>query len=488
MSQEKTVKKQEHIIPSLLFSLITIISGGLFGYQVIKMHILPDLYNLAFCGIIACLCLLLTLFLFLKKRSILAKLLSLLLSVLMLAGAAAAYSANTILSEVSSVNISTDIMGVYVMNDDPAQSIADAKDYTFGILQGLDRPNTDLCLSSIEEELGAPVAYHEYISVLNLADAMMEGEVDAILLNSGYLSLLEDDEERYQFLTDIRLIWSHEIVRDLSPAVKEEPEEEETPRSSFVVYLSGNDSAGALSSVGRSDVNILMAVNPNTSRILLVNTPRDYYVETPVSGEDRDKLTHAGIYGVDVSMSTLSNLYHIPVDHYIRLNFSGFTQIIDALGGITVCNDTEFSSRGYYYPIGNIDLSGDAALAFARERYSFIEGDRKRGENQQAVIAAVIRKVASPAILTNYTQLLKAVGGAFETDLSQDEIAELVQRQLSDGTDWQISSIAVDGSNDIGNNFSMPNSHVYRMIPNWETVDKAEKQLREVLGLPARTE
>ena len=217
--------------------------------------------------------------------------------------------------------------------------------------------------------------------------------------------------------------------------------------SPFVLYVSGNDSEGELKANGRSDVNMLIAVNPQTGKILLVNTPRDYYVNLPGIGE-LDKLTHAGIYGVDESMKTLAELYGIPIQYYVKLNFTGFEEIIDALGGVTVESDVDFTVANWHYVVGENDLSGIEALAFARERYSFTTGDRQRGKNQQAVIRGVVKKVCSPAILTNYLDLLHAAEGTVETNMAMKDITALVKYQLDKGINWDIESISADGTGD----------------------------------------
>lgn len=315
----------------------------------------------------------------------------------------------------------------------------------------------------------------------------------AIIINDAYFAFLEDDELLSNFVEQIRLLWSFEIQRELTDntetisdgTTESEYEDRGTIVTSdpFVVYISGNDSSGKLKSVGRSDVNVLMAVNPSTNEILLVSTPRDYFVEISVADGAKDKLTHAGIYGIDVSMDALENLYQVPIQYYIRLNFSGFINIIDALGGVTVESDVEFSVGDWHYTIGENQLTGIEALAFARERYSFASGDRQRGKNQEAVIKAVIKKVASPAILLNYAELMDAVSGTVETNFSQDEITSLVQMQLSEGKEWSVTAISVDGTDNKGPCYSIPNSNVYRMIPNMESVDYVIAQLQVILGL-----
>ena len=220
----------------------------------------------------------------------------------------------------------------------------------------------------------------------------------------------------------------------------------------FVIYLSGVDTRGELTENARSDVNILAAVNPVTKRVALINTPRDYYVD--LAGTDsKDKLTHAGLYGVETSMATLGNLYGVNVDHYIRINFAGFISIIDALGGVDVYSDQAFTSvgsPGYYDPTTFVEgwnhLDGKAALAFARERHAFASGDIQRGINQMKVIDAMLNKIKSPALLMGFSKIMDAAADCFVTSFSQDQISALVRMQLSDFAEWDIESYTVTGT------------------------------------------
>ena len=227
-------------------------------------------------------------------------------------------------------------------------------------------------------------------------------------------------------------------------------------------------------------MNMLIAVNPQTGKILLVNTPRDYYVNLPGIGE-LDKLTHAGIYGVDESMKTLAELYGIPIQYYVKLNFTGFEEIIDALGGVTVESDVDFTVANWHYVVGENDLSGIEALAFARERYSFTTGDRQRGKNQQAVIRGVVKKVCSPAILTNYLDLLHAAEGTVETNMAMKDITALVKYQLDKGINWDIESISADGTGDQKYCYSAGGSG-YVMMPDQASVDVVKAKLNEILN------
>ena len=257
----------------------------------------------------------------------------------------------------------------------------------------------------------------------------------------------------------------------------------------FVIYLSGVDTRGELTENARSDVNILAAVNPVTKRVALVNTPRDYYVD--LAGTDsKDKLTHAGLYGVETSMETLGNLYGVNVDHYIRINFAGFISIIDALGGVDVYSDQAFTSvgsPGYYDPTTFVEgwnhLDGKSALAFARERHAFASGDIQRGINQMKVIDAMLNKIKSPALLMGFSKIMDAASDCFVTSFSQDQISALVRMQLSDFAEWDIESYTVTGTSSSSTKcYSAKGQKLYVMKPDNSSVSKAREMIASVLG------
>ena len=257
----------------------------------------------------------------------------------------------------------------------------------------------------------------------------------------------------------------------------------------FVIYLSGVDTRGELTENARSDVNILAAVNPVTKRVALVNTPRDYYVD--LAGTDsKDKLTHAGLYGVETSMETLGNLYGVNVDQYIRINFAGFISIIDALGGVDVYSDQAFTSvgsPGYYDPTTFVEgwnhLDGKSALAFARERHAFASGDIQRGINQMKVIDAMLNKIKSPALLMGFSKIMDAASDCFVTSFSQDQISALVRMQLSDFAEWDIESYTVTGTSSSSTKcYSAKGQKLYVMKPDDSSVSKAREMLASVLG------
>ena len=257
----------------------------------------------------------------------------------------------------------------------------------------------------------------------------------------------------------------------------------------FVVYLSGVDNRGDLTEKARSDVNILAVVNPTTKQVALINTPRDYYVD--LAGTDsKDKLTHAGLYGVETSMATLGNLYGVNVEHYLRINFAGFINIIDAIGGVDVYSDQAFTSvgsPGYYDPTtfaeGWNHLDGKSALAFARERHAFKTGDIQRGINQMKVIDAMMNKIKSPTVLMSFSKLMDAVSDCFVTSLSQEQISALVRMQLASLSDWDIQSYTVTGTGGKSSQcYSAKGQSLYVMKPDENSVSQAKELIASVLG------
>lgn len=394
------------------------------------------------------------------------------------------------LEQVSGVTIETSNISFYVKKDAHAQTLTDVQDETFGILKVLDRENTDEALLRLTDDPGIAPSTKEYDGLTQLADALKDEEVGVIVLNQAYLALYEESEGYETFPDEIRALSTETLEHTVEPSKqKAEKETSKTTDSAkqessdvIHIYISGSDTReSTLAGRSNSDVNIIASINPATRKLLLITTPRDYYVPLSISGGVPDKLTHAGIYGVQVSMDTLSMLYDIDIDYYIRMNFVGFMDLIDALGGVEVYSEYDFDAGGYHFQKGMNTLNGEQALAFSRERYSFASGDRQRGKNQLAVINGVIRKASSPAILTKYFSILQEVQDCVETNIPYDLMAELVRMQLSDARGWDVTNYSVDGTGDSQVPYSM-SIRVYVMNPDYETVDHAKEQLRQIAG------
>ncbi|MDD6400574.1 MAG: LCP family protein [Lachnospiraceae bacterium] len=380
------------------------------------------------------------------------------------------------LKGITSAGKETAKISVFVLNDSGIDDISVLDGANFGIEGTMDRVNTDDAVNKIMNDKSIQINALSYEGLDSLADALRNGEVNAIILNEGYLDVYRDSQGYESFPDEIKVISCEEIVSEVDESEKKDIDFD---NEYFAVYVSGIDTDGPVSCKSRSDVNIIAYVNIKSKQILLVSTPRDYFIPLSISDGNRDKLTHAGIYGVDVSMDTLGMLYDEKIEHYFRLNFTGFKTIIDELGGINVVSDYDFSTPNYSYTAGENFLYGEAALEFARERYSFEDGDNQRGKNQMKVITAVISKATSPAILKNYSSILKSLDGTFETSLSYDSISKLVKMQLDKGGSWEISSYSVTGFDSSSTTYSI-NQNLYVMEPDYTSVETAKKLIDQL--------
>jgi LCP family protein required for cell wall assembly len=312
----------------------------------------------------------------------------------------------------------------------------------------------------------------------DLASQLTAGRFDAAVLDSDLYAAYEEGDP--EFFESTQVIYTFDVQTAMSA-----PSAASTARAgdSFIVYISGIDTGGPISRVSRSDVNILMAVNPDTGKVLLVNTPRDYYVQLHgTEGSTKDKLTHAGNFGVQMSIDTLQDLYGIEIDYYARVNFSSLIEMVDLVGGIDVDSPVAFRAGGVEIQEGINHLDGVEALAFARERHAFSAGDRMRGMNQQRVIAALIAKASERSNLLRYNELLTALADAMEMNVPQQQIANLVKQRLQDSQAWQVESISVDGAGDMLPTYSMGSMKLYVMVPDQATIDAAKTKIKATLG------
>ena len=381
------------------------------------------------------------------------------------------------------------VQAVYVRTDDPAQNLADTAGYRFAVIAGY---GVDDAVASVEKELGGDITITEYDGPTALLDAFFGGREDALILNSAYVRLLEELDGYADFSSRVRALyettgdaWKSGLLDAVGGLFEGQSEKSNITKDPFVIYFSGSDTRNKKLATSRSDVNILMVVNPKTKQILLLNTPRDYYIPNPQSSSgQRDKLTHCGIYGIECSMEALSTLYGVEVPYYAQINFTGFETLIDAIGGVTVYCDKSFTaSNGVRFSAGEIELDGVNALTFARERYNLAGGDNARGQNQMKVIKAVIGKMTSgTTIISNYSDIMSSLEGMFATSLSMNEISSLVKMQLKDLSQWNIQSFAVTGYNGSDYTYSVPGTKLYVMYPNDSDVARAQSLIDTVFA------
>lgn len=388
---------------------------------------------------------------------------------------------NTI-SQATSEKAEETTYGVYVKADSSAKKLKDVKDYQIIDVKGSDNKKVS---AKLNNEAGNKLTYKHDISPVNAVKDLYE-DTDgnkAIVINKAYADVIQDIEKYSKFKDETKCIYTVKIQKKKTAKI-----DSDIVNKPFVIYLSGSDTRDEELTTSRSDVNILMAVNPVTKQILMVNTPRDYYVPNPAGGGALDKLTHCGIYGIEDSMEALSQLYDEKIDYYAQINFSGFEKVIDALGGIDVDIPEGQEVETFYVDstlegvhAGINHLNGARALAFARERYSYEDGDNQRGRNQMYVISLVLNKITSGSALKNYSKIFDSIQGMFTTNLSSDQISDLVKMQLQDMAKWNIKSYAVTGTGSEETTYSSGDTPLYVMNPDYSTVNKAAQLINKVM-------
>ena len=342
----------------------------------------------------------------------------------------------------------------------------------------VDKNNVDTLMSALKKDKKVDVKVDDVASYQEAYDNLKSGKSKAMVLSGSYASLLESVDSNYA--SNLKTIYTYKIKKKNNNSAKQ------VDSKVFNIYISGIDTYGSISTVSRSDVNIIMTVNMNTHKILLTTTPRDAYVKIPGGGADQyDKLTHAGIYGVETSEKTLENLYGIKIDYYARINFTSFLKLIDQLGGVTVHNDQAFTSlHGKFdFPVGDIQMNSEQALGFVRERYSLDGGDNDRGKNQEKVISAIVNKLASLNSVSNFTSIVNNLQDSVQTNMSLDTINALANTQLDSGSKFTVTSQAVTGTGSTGQltSYAMPNSSLYMMKLDDSSVESASQAIKNLM-------
>lgn len=342
----------------------------------------------------------------------------------------------------------------------------------------VDKNNVDTLMSALKKDKKVDVKVDDVASYQEAYDNLKSGKSKAMVLSGSYASLLESVDSNYS--SNLKTIYTYKIKKKNNNSAKQ------VDSKVFNIYISGIDTYGSISTVSRSDVNIIMTVNMNTHKILLTTTPRDAYVKIPDGGADQyDKLTHAGIYGVETSEKTLENLYGINIDYYARINFTSFLKLIDQLGGVTVHNDQAFTSlHGKFdFPVGDIQMNSEQALGFVRERYSLDGGDNDRGKNQEKVISAIVNKLASLKSVSNFTSIVNNLQDSVQTNMSLDTINALANTQLDSGSKFTVTSQAVTGTGSTGQltSYAMPNSSLYMMKLDDSSVESASQAIKNLM-------
>lgn len=327
----------------------------------------------------------------------------------------------------------------------------------------------------VNDKINVKVDFDAYKSFNNMYTDLLKNKLDAFLIEESLSKMLEENNENYNKNT--KVIYKFSIKVEMDSTLKQV----NVTKQSFNIYLSGIDTYGDIAETSRSDVNMIVTINPQTGTILLTSIPRDYYVRLHNKTGYKDKLTHAGIYGVDTSINTIEDLLDIDINYYIKVNFTSVVDIVNILGGVTVNSDYAFTSfDNYHYQKGENTLYGEKALSFVRERHAFADGDRQRGKNQAALIRAIIDKATSPSIITKYDSLLSSVSNKIQTNIPQKDMLSLLKYQLSNNPKWNIISNSLDGTNGSEYTYTYSATKLYVMIPDEESINNAKEMIQKV--------
>ncbi len=462
MSRQENKKSIGFIIFAIILSVILVVFTGGLVYQIFKLQILPDNILIPIILVLILLTLIFVLLINFSTHGLVSKILCSLMVVVLSAvyglGNYYLYSTNTTLETVTDQkNRAKNTVSVVVLNSSSLENVNSLDGSKLGVLKTIGNEATKKSLADLKKN-NVTYTKKTYDNMLGMLKALYNGEVDAIVLNEAYRSNVCDLEDYINFNNDTKVI--HKTVyytkeNSSSLAVSD------ITSKPFNILISGNDSFGSLDENSRSDVDMLVTINPVTSTILLTSIPRDSYVKEVCNDYAcnygvYDKLTHTGIYGVDTTKDTIENLLDIDINYVYRVNFTSMIDIVDALGGVDV-TVPEGMAVSKFYTNSNLEgvhegenhLDGKRALAYSRERKAYLDGDLQRARNQQQVLQAMFKKATSPEIIKNYTSLLKALIGAFDTNMTTKEITSFIKYQIQAKPSWKFEQFVLKGDNDL---------------------------------------
>lgn len=387
------------------------------------------------------------------------------------------YELNTIgfLKKIGSKDYKTQNYSVIVLNNSKYESIDDIKKEKVGILDTKTIEGLTDAVAQFNKKIN--VSYDEFDDLKVLTDSLISKKNNVVLLEDTYLEIAKEDD--HDFASSIKVIYTFSI--DI--ATKDITKNVDITKQPFNIFIAGIDTYGNISSVARNDVNMLVTVNPSTHKIILTSIPRDYYVYLHGITTYKDKITHAGIHGIETTTATVEDLLDCDVNYYFKVNFTSLIDIVNSIGGIEIDSKYSFTTYDYKYSFkkGKIKLNGEQALAYARERKAFAGGDRTRGENQQLILTAIINKVMTKSLITKYNSLLNSVEDSFVTNLDNNNITKFIKKQIKDGSNWEIESIALNGTDAFDYTYAYKSAKSYVMQPDEESINEAKQKINSIL-------
>lgn len=440
-------------------------------------HVIPENYIISAILILGLFLFLEYILLFFKGRKrckcIATQIFSFLISICLGVSSFYIYTVASTVDLMTSESFQQRAISVIVLKDSKIKNESDIDNHKIGYVSAVDNTTMTYALSNLHNNF-SKIETQDFEDFEEMTNQLYDEKVDMILLDEAFRNIVEQTHK--DFSDETRIVY--QITKDESLVNAKNVDVLKKP---FLIYISGNDNYGELTAVSRSDVNMLAVVNPNTYQILLVSIPRDSYVPLNRNGQ-YDKFTHTGMYGLEESIKTLEDMVDENINYYVRMNFTSFMSVIDAIGGITINSPYEFTTKigNYHIEKGENTLNAKQALGFVRERKSFQDGDFARGRNQQLMIKAIFDKICSPSIITTFPSILKAVGNSFETNMTSNEINSLFEMQLEKMPTWDIQSYQITG--DTG---SMPcyssGGNASVVIPSELSIQKAHDYIDSMM-------
>lgn len=460
MSKNPNQRSLGFTIFAIVLSIVLVATAGIMVYEILKLEILPSNILMPVILVIILFSLILLLLINFCAHGLATKIifsfLVILISVAYGLGDYYLYStASTLNTVTEQAAKSKNTVSLIVMAESTKEDVQDINGSKIGVLTNINKEGTKKSLNDISKQ-NIGYSTEKFDNVPAMLQALYEGQVDAIILNEAYRSNVSEIENYENFNNETKVI--HQTVYYTKEANNSLAVSDITSKP-FTILITGNDSFGTLDEVSRSDVNMIVTINPLTSTILMTSIPRDAFV-TEVCDDYacnygvEDKLTHTGIYGADTTKDTLENLLDIDINYIFRVNFSSMIDIVDALGGIDI-DVAEGMAVSRFYSDSTLEgihegqnhLNGKRALAYSRERKAYLDGDVQRARNQQQVLQAMFKKASSPEIITKYSNILKAVGKAFDTNMTTKEITSFIKYQLQASPSWKFEQYVLKGEN-----------------------------------------
>lgn len=364
---------------------------------------------------------------------------------------------------------------VMTLDDSKYKNIKDLDGKSIGIYSS---KNGEEAIKLLDKKIKS--TSKEYKNVVELFEDLQDNKIDAVLINESTKNLLDTDLADMELkLKEIYKVYVSIEKTDIVKVV-------DITKKPFNIYVAGGDAYGSIDNVTNTDVNMIITVDPINRKVLLTSIPRDYYVNLPSFGDDAyDKLTHAGYYGIEESVKAIENLLDIDINYYVKVNFSTIEGVIDAIKGVDVYSDYSFNECAYgiyHFNKGMNHLNGKQALAFARERKSFSDGDIQRVKNQQKVLTAIIDKVtSSTTLVTNFSQILDSVGNSFSTNMETKSINRFIKMQLNDMRGWSIESQNLVGTDLYTYTYTYPNLQLYVMKQDENSIAMSKNKINKYL-------